>query len=109
MCVFCWDLLKDYVLKLMVSVCVLLEFIERLYAVIDGFSCVCSARILLKDYVLKLMVSMCVLLELSDNVYAGVVTACVVCVHAKMCVVQRNCDSLPKLCRLQRISIRCRN
>jgi len=35
--------------------------------------------------VLKLMVSMCVfMLELSDSVYAGVVTACVVCVHAKM-------------------------
>jgi hypothetical protein len=32
----------------------------------------------------------------------------VVCVYAKMCVVQRNCDSLLKLCRLQRISIRCR-
>jgi len=36
---------------------VLLEFIERLYAVIDGFQCVCSIGILLKDYVLKLMVS----------------------------------------------------
>ena len=70
------------------NVCVLLEVIERLYVVIDGFQCVCSVGILLKDYVLKLMVSMCVfLLELSDNVYAGVVTACVVCVHAKMCVV----------------------
>jgi len=47
--------------------------------------------------------------ELSDSVYAGVVTAYVVCVHAKMCVVQRNCDSLPKLRQLQRISIRRRN
>jgi hypothetical protein len=79
------------------NVCVLLEFIERLYAVIDGFQCVCSAGILLKDYVLKLMVSMCVLLELSDSVYVRVFTACVVCVH----VVQRNCDLLPKLRRLQ--------
>ena len=52
--------------------------------------------------------NVCVLLELSDSVYAGVITACVVCVHAKMCVVQRNCDSLPKLRRLQRIGIRCR-
>jgi len=42
--VFCWDLLKDYVMKLMVfNVCVLLEFIEKLYIVIDGFQCVCSA------------------------------------------------------------------
>jgi hypothetical protein len=65
------------------------DFVEGLGAEIDGFN-------------------VCVLLELSDSVYAGVVTACVVCVHAKMCVVQRNCDSLPKLCRLQRISIRCR-
>jgi len=32
--------------------------------------------------------NVCVLLELSDSVYAGVITACVVCVHAKMCVVQ---------------------
>ena len=62
----------------MVSMCVLLGFNERLCAEIDGFN-------------------MCVLLELSDNVYAGVVTACVVCVHAKICVVQRNCDSLLKL------------
>jgi len=30
-------------------VCVLLGFIERLYAVIDGFQCVCFAGILLKD------------------------------------------------------------
>jgi hypothetical protein len=51
----------------------------------------------------------CVLLELSDSVYVGVVTTLVVCVHAKMCVVQRNCDLLPKLRQLQRISIRCRN
>jgi hypothetical protein len=28
---------------------------------------------------------------------------------AELCVPQRNCDSLPKLCRLQRISIRCRS
>ena len=41
--------------------------------------------------------NVCVLLELSDSVYAGVITACVVCVHAKMCVVQWNRDSLPKL------------
>ena len=65
------------------------DFVEGLCAEIDGFN-------------------VCVLLELSDSVYVGVVTACVVCVHAKMCVVQRNCDSLPKLCRLQRIGIRCR-
>jgi hypothetical protein len=72
MCVFCWD------------------FVEGLYAEIDGFN-------------------VCVLLELSDSVYVGVVTTLVVCVHAKMCVVQRNCDLLPKLRQLQRISIRCRN
>jgi hypothetical protein len=68
----------------------LLVFVEGLYAEIDGFN-------------------VCVLLELSDSVYAGVVTALVVCVHAKMCVVQRNYDLLPKLRQLQRISIRCRN
>ena len=50
------------------NVCVLLEFIKRLCAEIDGFN-------------------VCVLLELSDSLYVGVVTACVVCVHAKMCVV----------------------
>jgi len=71
------------------NVCVLLGFVEGLCAEIDGFN-------------------VCVLQELSDSLCAGVVTACVVCVHAKMCVVQRNCDSLSKLCRLQRISIRCR-
>jgi hypothetical protein len=46
MCMFCWNLLKDYMLKLMVfNVCVLLEFVERLYAEIDGLQCVCSAGI----------------------------------------------------------------
>jgi hypothetical protein len=51
------------------NVCVLLGFVEGLCAEIDGFN-------------------MCVLLELSDSLYVGVVTACVVCVHAKMYVVQ---------------------
>jgi hypothetical protein len=50
-------------------VCILLEFIERLYAGINGFN-------------------VCVLLELSNSLCAGVVTAYVVCVHAKMCVGQ---------------------
>jgi len=45
------------------------DFVEGLCAEIDGFN-------------------VCVLLELSDSVYTGVVTACVVCVHAKMCIVQ---------------------
>jgi len=70
------------------NVCVLLEFIERLYAVIDGFQCVFCW-----DFVEGLCAeidgfNVCVLLELSDSVYTGVVTACVVCVHAKMCIVQ---------------------
>jgi len=59
------------------------DFVEGLGAEIDGFN-------------------VFVLLELSDSVYACVVTACVVCINAKMC------DSLPKLRRLQRNSIRCR-
>ena len=33
---FCWKLLKDYMLELMVLMCVLLESVERLYAGIDG-------------------------------------------------------------------------
>jgi hypothetical protein len=70
-------------------VCVMLEIVERLYAEIDGFN-------------------VCVLLELSDSLCSGVVTACVMCVHAKMCVGQRICDSLSKLSLLQRISICCR-
>ena len=69
MCVFCWNLLKDYMLELMVfNACILLEFIERLYAGIDGFN-------------------MCVLLELSDGLCDGVVTTCVVCVHTEICIV----------------------
>jgi len=66
----------------------MLEIVERLYAEIDGFN-------------------VCVLLELSDSLCAGVVTTCVMCVHAKMCVGQRICNSLPKMSLLQRISIRC--
>ena len=91
------------------NVCVLLGFVEGLCAEIDGFN-VC----VLLGFVEGLCVeidgfNMCVLLELSDSLYAGVVTTCVVWGHAKMCVLQRNCDWLPKLCQLQRISIRCRN
>jgi hypothetical protein len=67
--------------------CILLEIVEILYVVIDGFN-------------------VCVLLELSDSLCVGVVTACVMCVHAKMCVGQRICNSLPKLSLLQRICIR---
>ena len=63
---------------MVLNLCILLQFIERLCAEIDGFN-------------------LCVLLELSDSLYVGVVTPYVVCVHAKMCVVQRICDSLPKL------------
>jgi hypothetical protein len=50
------------------------------------FQCVLK---LLNKYMLKLVVSRCecVLLELSDSWYAGIVTACEVCVHAKMWVV----------------------
>jgi len=60
------------------NVCVLLGFVEGLCAEIDGFN-------------------VCVLLELGDTLYAGVVTACMVCVHAELCVVQQICDSLSKL------------
>jgi hypothetical protein len=60
MCVFCWNLLTDYMRKLIVfNVCVLLEFVERLYAEIDGFQSVFYWN-LLKEYMLELMVSMCV-------------------------------------------------
>ena len=88
-------------------VCVLLEFVERLYAEIDGFN-VC----LLLEFIERLYVgidgfNVCVLLEHSDSLCAGVVTACVMCVHAKICVGQQICNSLLKLSHLQRISIRC--
>jgi hypothetical protein len=55
-------------LKLMVfNVCVLLEFVERLYAKIDGYN-------------------MCVLLELSDSLCVRVVTTCVcVCSYRNVC------------------------
>jgi len=57
------------------NVCVLLEFIERLYVIIDDFQCVFCY-----DFVKELCAeidgfNLCVLLELSDSVYAGVVTA----------------------------------
>ena len=56
--------------------CVLLEFIERLYVEIDGFN-VC----MLLDFIEKLYAringfNVCVLLELSDNLCTGVVTTC---------------------------------
>jgi hypothetical protein len=58
MCVFCWNLLKDYMLQLMVfNVCFLLEFVEcwNLW-----FSMCVFCWNLLKYYMLELMVSMCV-------------------------------------------------
>ena len=86
------------------------------------FQCVCRAGNCWKSICWNWWFQcVCVLLELSDSWYAGIVTTCEVFVHAKMwvvcnelaftvesCVLQRNCDSLPKLCRLQRINIRCR-
>ena len=59
-------------------------FVEGLCAEIDGLN-------------------VCVLLEISDSVYMLGLLQHVWCVHAKMCVVQRNSDSLPKLSCLQRI------
>jgi hypothetical protein len=79
------------------NVCVLLEFIERLYAIIDGFQCVCSAGILLKDYVLKLMVSMSVFCWNLVTVYMLGLLQHVWCVFMPKCV----------LC--SEIVIRCRN
>jgi len=72
--VFCWKLLKDYMLELMVLMCVLLESVERLYAGIDGVN-VC----VLLEFVERLYAridgfNVCVMLELSDSLYAGVVT-----------------------------------
>ena len=65
------------------------------------FQCVCPAGNCWKSIFWNWWFQcVCVLLELSDSWYVGIVTACEVCVHAKMWVV--------KLCRLQRISIRCR-
>jgi hypothetical protein len=98
------------------------------------FQCVCPARNCWKSICWNWWFQcVCVLLELSDSWYVGIVTACEVCVHAKMCrlqrisircrnwvvcseltfavelcVLQRNYDSLPKLSRLQRMNIRCR-
>ena len=57
----------------------LLEFIEKLYAEIDGFN-VC----MLLDFIEKLYAgingfNVCVLLELSDSLCTGVVTTCGEC------------------------------
>ena len=68
------------------NVCVLLEFIERLYVVIDGFQCVCFAGILLKDYVLKLMVSICVFCWNLVTVYMLGLLQHVWCVFMPKCV-----------------------
>jgi hypothetical protein len=82
----------------------LLEFIERLYAVIDGFQCVCSAGILLKDYVLKLMVSMCVfcwnlvtvyMLGLLQHVWCVFMPKCVLC--SEIVIRCRNCVGCSEL------------
>jgi len=78
------------------NVCVLLEFIERLYVVIDGFQCVCSAGILLKDYVLKLMVSMCVLCWNLATMYMLVLLQHVWCVFMPKCVL---CSEFVIRCR----------
>jgi hypothetical protein len=66
--------------------CILLEFIERLYAGIDGFNVCVLLEIVERLYAEIDGFNVCVLLELSDSLCAGVVTACVMCVHAKMCV-----------------------
>jgi hypothetical protein len=98
MCVFCWDFVEGLCAEIDgFNVCVLLEFIERLYAVIHGFQCVCSAGILLKDYVLKLMVSMCVFCWNLVTVYMLGLLQHVVCVHAKIVIRCRNCVGCSEL------------
>jgi len=53
-------------------VCVLLEFVERFYAGIDGFQYVYCWN-LFKDYMLELMVFyVCVMLEFVERLYAGI-------------------------------------
>ena len=78
-------------------VCALLGFVERLYAVIDGFQCVCFAGILLKDYVLKLMVSICVFCWKLVTVYMLGLLQHVWCVFMPKCVLRSE------------FAIRCRN
>jgi len=105
MCVFCWDFVEGFGAEIDgFNVCVLLEFIERLYAVIDGFQCVCSAGILLKDLVLKLMVSMCVfcwnlvtvyMLGLLQHVWCVFMPNCVLC--SETLIHYRNCVSCSEL------------
>jgi len=97
MCVFCWDLLKDYVLKLMVSICVfcwnlvtvyMLGLLQHVWCVSMPKCMLCSETVIrCRNWVFC-----------SELAFA-----------TELCVVQRNYDSLPKLCRLQWISIRCRN
>jgi hypothetical protein len=68
-------------------VCVLLEFVERLYDGIDGFNVSVLLEIVERLYAGIDGFNVCVLLELSDSLCAGFVTACVyVCVHPKLCV-----------------------
>ena len=56
-CVFCWNLLKYFMLKLMCSSVMLCAEIN----VFVVLKLMCSAGMLLKNYVLKLMVMICVL------------------------------------------------
>jgi len=67
-------------------VCVLLEFIERLYAGINGFI-VC----VLLEFVERLYAgidgfNVCILLELSDSLYVGLLQHVYVCVFMSDCV-----------------------
>jgi len=79
------------------NVCLLLEFIERLYAGIDGFNVCVLLEIVERLYAEINGFNVCVLLEHSDSLCDWVVTACVMCVHVKICVGQPICNSLPKV------------
>jgi len=68
MCVFCWDLMKDYMLESMVSTCVF-------------------CLNLMKDYVLELIIACVYFAEFSDSSCAGIDYCKHVCV-----IILKSCD-----------------
>jgi len=73
-CVFCWDLMKDYVLELMIAICVFCWNLMKDYVSELIIAYVCSARLLWKimswDWLLLVCVCVCVFMLKSCD-FAG--------------------------------------
>jgi hypothetical protein len=121
LCVLCWDLMKDYMLELMISMCVFCWDLMKDYVLEFIIACVYSAGLLWQSMCWNWLLHVCVyfhakIMWLCWNLMSN----CIVCSEfvnrcwnwvvcsklvfpTELCVLQRIWGSLPKLYCMQQI------